>query len=179
MEPIEINAGDYYLRPLRADDRMDDRPALFEAFADPEFRRFEPALSLADLTQAGDYVRQRAAEWAAGRRCSWCVAEPTTGALLGEVGLKRLDLDAGKAEASIWVHPAARGRGVAVTALTAVLRFGAGALGLREVSYVHSEKNVASRAVAQRCGFRLLGPAHTRHPQLGPSMRWVIDPGEC
>lgn len=28
MEPIEINAGAWYLRALRADDRMDDRPSL-------------------------------------------------------------------------------------------------------------------------------------------------------
>ena len=30
MEPVEINAGTWYLRALRADDRVDDRPALAE-----------------------------------------------------------------------------------------------------------------------------------------------------
>jgi len=30
MEPVEINAGAWYLRALRADDRVDDRPALAE-----------------------------------------------------------------------------------------------------------------------------------------------------
>jgi hypothetical protein len=28
MEPVEINAGQWYLRALRADSRINDRPAL-------------------------------------------------------------------------------------------------------------------------------------------------------
>jgi hypothetical protein len=28
LEPVEINAGQWYLRGLRADSRVDDRPAL-------------------------------------------------------------------------------------------------------------------------------------------------------
>ncbi|WP_158892026.1 GNAT family N-acetyltransferase [Amycolatopsis anabasis] len=172
MEPVEINAGEFYLRQLRADDRLDDRPALVEGFADAQFRRFTPTLRLDDLDQAAAYVDQRAMEWAQDRRYSWAVAEPTTGALLGEVGLKSVDLDRGYAEASIWVHPAARGRGVAVTSLNAALRFGFGALALDEVHYVHAEENHASRAVAQRCGFRFAEYVPLHDPP-GRDLRWV------
>ena len=35
MEPIEINAGAWYLRALRADERVDDRPALLAMAQDP------------------------------------------------------------------------------------------------------------------------------------------------
>ena len=42
------------------------------------------------------------------------------------VGLKQLDFAANTAEAACWAHPAHRGKGVIVTALTAVLRFGFG-----------------------------------------------------
>ena len=35
--PVEINAGQWYLRGLRADDRIDDRPALADlGVTDPE-----------------------------------------------------------------------------------------------------------------------------------------------
>ncbi|HKS47678.1 MAG TPA: GNAT family N-acetyltransferase [Amycolatopsis sp.] len=156
MEPVEINAGEYYLRQLRADDRLDDRPALVEAFADAEHQRFVLNYRLHDLDEAGRYVALRACEWASGRRCSWAIAEPTTGRLLGEVGLKDLDPHNGTAEVALWVHPSARRRGVGVTALNAALRFGSGALGLREVNYLYHEGNVASAAVARRCGFQFL-----------------------
>ncbi|RBM23552.1 GNAT family N-acetyltransferase [Prauserella sp. PE36] len=168
MEPVEINAGGYYLRQLRADHRLDDRPALVEAFTDPVQQRFVPGYVVDDLHSASAYVELRASEWASGKRCSWAVAEPTTGDLLGEVGLKTLDLDAGTAETAVWVRPAARGRGVAVAAVGAALRFGFGALGLRSVDYRHDPANHASGRVARRCGFTFVGP-----DAGGPDVRWT------
>jgi hypothetical protein len=70
IDPIEINAGQWYLRGLRADDRIDDRPALAELGA----------------TDA-DHVARSAAEWSADTRYAWAVCEPTTGELLAEVTL--------------------------------------------------------------------------------------------
>ncbi|BBY98470.1 hypothetical protein [Mycolicibacterium fallax] len=70
MQPIEINAGGWYLRALRSDERMDDRPAL------------------ADLgTDDPGYVARCEADWAADRRYSWAVCEPTTGEMLAELTL--------------------------------------------------------------------------------------------
>lgn len=174
MEHVEINAGEFYLRRLRADDLMDDRPALVEGFTDPVFRRFEPDLVVTTLEEAGAYIARRDAEWADDRRYAWAIAEPTTGALLGEVGIKNLDLAAGTGEASIWLHPAGRGRGAATVSLGAVLRFVFGAVGLTEVSYLHSEANSASRAVAERCGFGYDGVFGEDRPGLGRGVRWVL-----
>lgn len=70
MEPVEINAGAWYLRALRADERVDDRPAL----ADLGERR-------------ADYVAVAAEDWASATRFTWAVCEPTTGELLAEVAL--------------------------------------------------------------------------------------------
>ena len=70
MEPVEINAGAWYLRALRADNRVDDRPAL------------------ADLNEHDpEHVSRRAAQWDADTLYSWAVCEPTTGELLAEVTL--------------------------------------------------------------------------------------------
>ncbi|HOB48228.1 MAG TPA: hypothetical protein PKK01_02780 [Mycobacterium sp.] len=70
MEPVEINAGRWYLRALRADERIDDRPAL------------------ADLGESDkSYVSDSLAGWAADSSYSWAVCEPTTGELVAEVTL--------------------------------------------------------------------------------------------
>jgi hypothetical protein len=70
LDPVEINAGQWYLRGLRADGRIDDRPALADlGIIDPE------------------YVARSDAQWAADSRYSWAVCEPTTGELLAEVTL--------------------------------------------------------------------------------------------
>ncbi|HTY27166.1 MAG TPA: hypothetical protein VMD51_03335 [Mycobacterium sp.] len=70
MEPVEINAGTWYLRALRADERIDDRPAL------------------ADLGESDPgYVDDSLDRWTADSGYSWAVCEPTTGELLAEVTL--------------------------------------------------------------------------------------------
>jgi RimJ/RimL family protein N-acetyltransferase len=157
MEPIEINAGGYYLRALRADDLLDDRPAIVRAFADAETRKWVADYRIDDLDDAGAYVQRRADEWKRGVRCSWAVSEPTTGVLLGEVDLRGLEGGLNAVQAACWTHPEHRGCGVASTALAAAVRFGFGALGLTKIGYQHQEDNHASRRVAEKCGFKLTG----------------------
>lgn len=152
MKPVDIDAGDYRLRQLQEA----DRPALIEAFADEDHQRYVLNLHMADFSTADAYIARRAGEWRREERASWAVAATTDDRLLGEVGLKNLDLRAGLAEATLWVHPGERRRGVAVGALTAALRFGTETLRLREVSYLYHEGNLASGAVARRCGFRFV-----------------------
>ncbi|WP_445169161.1 hypothetical protein ACTXG7_07450 [Mycolicibacterium sp. Dal123E01] len=106
MDPIEINAGTWYLRALRADERIDDRP------------------SLADLGEADpDYVSRCAAHWASETGYSWAVCEPTTGELLAEV-----TIDPHSAALSTRARPGHDE--AAAVAATAVRRFAAAALNL-------------------------------------------------
>jgi hypothetical protein len=70
VEPVEINAGAWYLRAPRQDELIDDRPAL------------------ADLGETDpDYVTQCVARWASDTGYTWAVCEPTTGELLAEVAI--------------------------------------------------------------------------------------------
>ncbi len=156
MEPVEINAGAWYLRALRCDDRMDDRPAVIASCADPEIRRWRHRPT-PDPIEAEAYIRRRARDWLRDERCSWAVCEPTTGAMLGEVELAALDLTMATADAACWALPEARGRGMITTALGAVLRFGFAGLGLARVSYLWGSGNHASARVAEKCGFTVEG----------------------
>lgn len=165
MEPVEINAGSWYLRALRADDRIDDRPAVLAAFRDPQIRRRHPQPPATE-SDADAYVRLCAQKWRHDAGCTWAVCEPTTGEMLGEIELADLDLAAATADARCWALPAARGRGMTTTALSAVLRFASAGLGLQRVTCAVAENDAASAQVASKCGFR---PAADR-----PST-WVLD----
>lgn len=111
MEAIEINAGAWYLRALRADERIDDRPALAAGgVADPDH-----------------YISRRQAQWAEESRFSWAVCEPTTAELVAEIGVTpRPD---GTAEIEGWARPGHRE--ALDVAEAAVRRFAEGALGVR------------------------------------------------
>ncbi|ORM25988.1 hypothetical protein [Williamsia sp. 1135] len=73
MEAVEINAGAWYLRALRDDDRVTDRPAL----------------ALAGVTDP-DYVRACERGWDDETRFTWAVCEPTTGEMLAEIAIEPL-----------------------------------------------------------------------------------------
>jgi len=65
VEPVEINAGAWYLRAPRQDELIDDRPAL------------------ADLGETDpDYVTRCSALWSSDTGYTWAVCEPTTGEML-------------------------------------------------------------------------------------------------
>ena len=106
MDPVEINAGSGYLRALRADDRVDDRPALAE-------------LGEHDA----DYVQRRAAHWLDDTCYTWAVCEPSTGELLAEVSL-----DPSSGAIALRARPGHAE--AAETAGQAVRRFAGAALGL-------------------------------------------------
>jgi hypothetical protein len=68
VEPVEINAGAWYLRALRDDELMDDRPAL-------------AAMGESDP----GYIAHCTAQWLVDTGYTWAVCEPTTGEMLAEV----------------------------------------------------------------------------------------------
>lgn len=156
MQPVEINAGAYYLRALRSDERFDDCADLLAAYSEPALLRYvTPRID--DRASAEEYVRKRAEGWRSDTLYSWAVAEPASGRLLGEVMLKNLRPERAGADIGCWTHPAQHGKGIATTAVSAVLRFGFGALDLHRIAYDHAVSNTASRRVAEKVGLRFEG----------------------
>lgn len=101
MDPVEINAGQWYLRGLRADGRIDDRPAM------------------ADLGETDpEYVARADAQWSADTCYSWAVCEVTTGELLAEVTLD-------PATGAIATRARTGHRSAAIAAADSVRRFAA------------------------------------------------------
>lgn len=113
------------------------------------------------------YIRTREDDHAAGEGVHWAAAPAGGGPAIGAfslLGLERLR-ETGTGEVGYWVHPAARGTGVATEALQLVVRhaFTAtadGGLGLRRLTLGRAEGNDASAKVAERAGFRKYGVEH-------------------
>ncbi|GAC69782.1 hypothetical protein [Gordonia soli] len=116
MQAVEINAGTWYLRALRADDRISDVPALSDLGID----------------DPNSFVVAADAGWATESRFVWAVCIPTTGELIALIGVDRghaggLDGTVGR----LW-GSARAGHDAALTAAEGpVGRFADSALGLR------------------------------------------------
>lgn len=85
MEPVEINAGGFYLRGLRGDQRLDDAPALVGI------------MGLSPEAAAGR-IEEFAAGWSEESLLSWAVCEQTDPTCLAvivyDVRRERLSIDA-------------------------------------------------------------------------------------
>jgi RimJ/RimL family protein N-acetyltransferase len=145
----EITADRIALRPWQAS----DRPVVTAAFADPAIQRWH-CRSMTDQ-EAADWIDSWPARWRNESDAAWAVLDAD--AVVGQVGLRNIDLAQGLAAVSYWVVPQARGRRVATRALGALTTWSLETLGLHRLALSHSTANQASCRVAQHAGFAAEG----------------------
>jgi RimJ/RimL family protein N-acetyltransferase len=162
-------AAELLLRPW-CDDDVD---ALLAAYRDPVLLRWTRA-PVTTRAQARQFLRRSRQGWAAGRRFSFAVLEPTPQGerLVAQVVLKGVNPGQPYAEIGYWTAAPARGRGVAPRAVDTVTawaftRFAAG--GLTRLELLHQVDNPASCRVAEKCGyvFEEVLPARPPFPRDG------------
>ena len=134
-----------------------DVPRIVEGCTDPETVRWLGQLPQPYTAKDAEEFLQAVMErHATGTAVIWAVADPASDDLIGTANL--FDIRRGRdAETGYWIHPAARGRGVATEATRLMLRHAFvpiedGGLGLERVRAVAAEGNAASRRVLERAG---------------------------
>ena len=147
-----------------------DADACVEACTDPVTRHWLGRLpSPYTRDVALGYIRSRENEHADGTGLYWAAAPVGGGPAIGSFSL--MGIKDGRAEVGYWVHPAARGAGVATEAVQLMVQhaFAAaseGGIGLRRLVLARAEGNDASGIVAERAGFRCYG-VESEAEQLG------------
>jgi RimJ/RimL family protein N-acetyltransferase len=155
VEPPSIVLDELFLLDAR---RVEDAVVQRRLDMDPATARFfnwtvEQAESQPD-SHFEDVTRRFAREWNAGTRFSLTIRRRSSGEPVGWVELRP---SGDEAEVSYMVAPELRGQGIAPRALAAMLDWGARELGLRYAKLGCHIDNAASRRVAEKCGFELVG----------------------
>jgi RimJ/RimL family protein N-acetyltransferase len=148
LQPFELPAGPWCLRPWREDD-VDE---VWAAFQDPAIQLWNGG-GVASRTDALVLLGRRL-DWSTGDHASWAIVRPGEGdAVLGSVSLHSIDRIQGDAEVGYWTVAAARGRGLATEAVDAVCRWAFDALPIDRVELCHAVENAGSARVAEKAGF--------------------------
>lgn len=163
-QPTLSVADGLLLRPWR----QEDAPTVVAAFSDPAIQHWHLRRA-DDEDEARDWIGQWQDAWYAETGAHWAVVRPgsaddRTGEVLGRVSLRTPIPEIGQAECSYWVLPAARGRGVAPRAVSALARWAFGEIGFERLELAHSVRNEASCRVAAKTGFALEGTRRHSHP---------------
>jgi RimJ/RimL family protein N-acetyltransferase len=148
IEQVEIAAGRLQLRPPSESEAADALAMLL----DPDIARWNPGPDRPDLDEVRAWCR-RGADWSNGAHATFSALDATTGRLLGNVSLHKIDHDQHDAEIGYRVAPWARGQGVATAGVAAVARWAFAALGLVRIEAFHAVVNVGSCRVAEKAGF--------------------------
>jgi RimJ/RimL family protein N-acetyltransferase len=153
--PVELKVeGALWLRILRETD-LDQ---VMTAFKDPALALWNPLTVGPEGLRAAtlDYIKLRA-DWSSGTHASWGIFRMADNDVLGAVAIHRIDVIQSRAEIGYWTSRSARSKGVATTALRAVIDWGFDELGLFRLSLTHAQGNLASCRVAEKVGFQLEG----------------------
>ncbi|WP_310964495.1 GNAT family N-acetyltransferase [Nocardioides terrisoli] len=137
-----------------------DVPRIVEACSDPVSRHW--LRHMPDPYGPADaraWIESRRAGAARGDVVTWAITDAATDLMLGALNLFSIDREDGQAEVGYWVHPDARGRGVASTATRAACRHALidledGGLGLTRVDAIAAVDNHASRGALRGAGMR-------------------------
>lgn len=134
---------------LRRFDPGDDA-RIVEACSDPETARFIPLVP-APYTQSDAEAYRRLADElrAEGGRIPLAVADAETDVLVGSIELRLGEVGS----IGYWVHPEARGRGLATRALVLLSRWALAEGGVERLELTTHPENVASQRVAEKAGF--------------------------
>ena len=151
IEPVELEAGEFRLRPWRPE----DVEAVWSAFQDPDIRLWngggvqsrEDALALLG----------RRLDWTTGNHASWAVVGEDDAVVLASLSLHSIDRLANEAQIGYWTTSGARGRGVAAAATDAVCRWAFDTLPVDRIELCHAVENAASGRVAEKAGFTFEG----------------------
>ena len=145
------------LRPWR-----DDDSAALEPRDQPD--HYMPARGVLDAETFPEWLLIRREQMSRGTVLSWCVADTTSDAALGEVLVFVAEgtLDDDTAELGYQVVPSGRGRGLATGGAAVLVEHAfaprtAGGLGMRRLVAQTAEDNAASNAVLDRLGFTIWG----------------------
>jgi RimJ/RimL family protein N-acetyltransferase len=154
IEHVEIAAGRLQLRPPSESEAGDALAMLL----DPDVVRWNPGPDPGDLDldEARAWCR-RGADWSDGGHATFSMLDATTGRLLGNLSLHKIDHEQQDAEIGYRVAPWARGQGIATAGVAAVTRWAFGALDLMRIEAFHAVTNPASCRVAEKAGYLFEG----------------------
>jgi RimJ/RimL family protein N-acetyltransferase len=163
--PITLTGQGVQLREWRSED-LDD---LVELLDEPDIARWTPMPSPLDVAAGIAYLKRAHQGRTTGQRIQLAITVDG-GRPLGEVLLFGVDGGLREAELGYLVGAAHRRRGLASGSLSLLSGYARTTLRLNRLLLRIDPGNVASTAVARRCGFRLTGePPIVQEGPYGPS----------
>jgi [ribosomal protein S5]-alanine N-acetyltransferase len=144
-----------------------DVPALLRLFGDPAVMKYWSSAPLVDESEARALLHHIHEGFSSRSLFQWGFALRETGDLIGTCTLFHVDRAHRRAEVGYALRPHAWGRGLASEALSVLIAFAFGPLGLHRLEADADPENVRSLRTLERQGFRQEGYLRERWHHMG------------
>jgi RimJ/RimL family protein N-acetyltransferase len=152
--PVEGISDDAVRLRLRTDA---DNPAIVAACQDPEVPRWTRVPEPYDEGSAAEWALESERQQQSGEGLHLVIADADSGGFLGSIGVHDIDRAEGRCNIGYFLAPEARGRGVMTRAVRILSRWAFQNLPVERIEITIDPSNAASRAVAERAGYRFEG----------------------
>ncbi len=155
-----IDERDFYMNlPVLVTERLvlrpytaADVPDIFVYASDPAVTQFLFWGPYTEIQQAENYVRTVLQDYETGKDGPWGIEFREDGRFIGSIHLMDMNIKHSKAEVGFVLAKAYHNRGIMTEALSAVLAFALGQVGLNRVEGFCDVCNLASEAVMRKAG---------------------------
>jgi ribosomal-protein-alanine N-acetyltransferase len=155
--PLVLETERLTLRAFHADDES-ALGVLWKRNADRFRDNFHAAVAqIVERNDGASYLEARVADWRAHAGYWYALRERSRDALVGQIHVKHLDWELGRAELAYLIDYECEGKGLTTEAARRVAAMCFDDLGLHKVFLRTITTNTRSANVAARCGFHLEG----------------------
>jgi RimJ/RimL family protein N-acetyltransferase len=164
--PESFESDRLTIRAPRPSDGAEINAAVHETFDD--LKLWMPwAQQMPTLEESESYVRRAQCQFLAREELTLFLFLKGTNTMVGSSGLHRIDWDIPKFEIGYWCRKRFQGQGYITESTEAITQFAFETLGAKRVEIRCDSKNVRSRRIPDRLGFKLEGAL--RNDSLSPS----------
>jgi ribosomal-protein-serine acetyltransferase len=154
--PEALETARLRVRATRAGAGVAIREAVLESHE--QLREWMPwAREVPSPEESERYCREMQARWHARQELDFCFWHKADGRLVGKGGLHTIDWTVPKLEIGYWIRTSFARQGYATEAAGALVSLARDRLGARRLEITSDTRNIASRRVAEKCGFALEG----------------------
>ena len=164
--PESFESDRLTIRTPRPGDGVEINAAVWETFDD--LKVWMPwAQQMPTLEESESYVRRAQCQFLAREELTLFLFLKGTDTMVGSSGLHRIDWDIPKFEIGYWCRKRFQGQGCITESTEAITQFAFETFGAKRVEIRCDSKNVRSRRIPNRLGFKLEGTL--RNDSLSPS----------
>lgn len=159
----EMKTNRLHLRKVR----REDAPQFFRFAGSETVTKYMFWKTHADINESLSSIEKTLSRYEMGNCWRWGIALRDTEELIGIIDLLGIDETTGRCTFAYMLAEKFWGRGYAAEALTAILNFAFGQLGLETVWGEHFAPNAASGAVMRKAGMKYIGTEVGKYEKNG------------